>query len=425
MKRTLKSVLYTMSDKTPHNSRWVIVTFNRPLMWTRNDDETWTFNPKHRYVLNANQLGNLGEFVDTISDLATSPNFNPLQAGRANLAGANILVERYRERGIGDLLFLTGPLNYLRFLSGSEVKVDMYALADRGAILANHPALYYKATLAGPLSYDDLPAYDYHWFVDTVTEYDEEPDQLNVYDALYRSLGLSPQDVPIEYKRPSLILDQNDEKNLDQFFYFTFLEKKLDLRKTGYYVVAPFARGSLRSGLYSTWLNVIEQLAKRRPVVVIGTLDGRIPETDMSGGVFNEQVNSLGTNVVNALRSPAMPIRMLASIISKATAVGCMDSGPLYVAQALNVPAISLWGPHDPRVRIGYDKRYMDLAIWNTDSCRRTPCYAYDRFPAAKCPLGDQQRVCEVLRTVEPGMILEKFEAVEKLNTVVAPQPTK
>lgn len=415
-----------MIEKAPHNSRWVIVTFKRPLMWTRNDDETWVFNPNHRYVLNANQLGNLGEFVDTISDLSTSPHYKPLTAGNARLAGANILVERYRERGIGDLLFLTGPLNYMRFLSGGEVNVDMYALADRGVILANHPALRFKATLAGPLSYDDLPSYDYHWFVDTVTEYDEEPDQLNVYDALYRSLGFEPAEVPAEYKRPSLVLDQNDEKNLDQFLYFVFLEKKLDLRKTGYYVIAPFARGSLRAGSYVTWLTVIEQLAKRRPVVIMGTLDGRVPDTDISAGTFNEQLNSLGTNVINALRSPAMPMRMMPAIISKAVAVGCMDSGPLYVAQALGVPAVSLWGPHDPRVRIGYDKRYMDLAIWNTHACRRTPCYAYDRFPVAKCPLGEQQRVCEVLRTIEPATILEKFELVEKnSNSMVVPQPAK
>jgi ADP-heptose:LPS heptosyltransferase len=408
-----------MKDKTPHNSQWVIVTFTRPVMWTRNDDEVWAFSPKRRYILNANQLGNLSEYIHTISDLRTSAHYKPLIAGQATLAGANVLIERYRERGIGDILFLTGPMNYLKFLSGGAVNIDAYALADRGVILANHPALQYKATLAGPLHYDDLQNYDYHWFVDTVTEYDEEPDQLNVYDALYKTLGLDPATVPAEYKRPNIVLEDADFKNLDQFLYFTYLEKKLDLRRTGYYVVAPLARGSLRAAPYQMWLNVINTLKTRRPVVVVGSLDGRVPATDMDAGEFNQHVIQAGPNVVNAMRNPAMPLRVLASIISRATAVGCLDSGPLYVAQALRVPAISVWGPHDPGVRIGYDSDYMKLAIWNQSMCRRAPCYCYDRFPVEKCPLGAEQRVCEVLRTADPAEIVAKFNEVEERNTPV------
>jgi ADP-heptose:LPS heptosyltransferase len=414
-----------MKDKTPHNSQWVIVTFNRPVMWTRNEDEVWMFTPKRRYVLNANQLGNLGDYIHTISDLRTSAFYKPLMAGQATLAGSNVLIERYRERGIGDLLFLTGPMNYLKFLSGGEVNIDAYALADRGVILANHPALQYKATLAGPLQYDDLQHYDYHWFVDTATEYDEEPDQLNVYDALYKTLGLDPATVPSDYKRPNIVLEDADIKNLDQFLYFTWLEKKLDLRKSGYYVIAPLARGSLRAASYQMWLDVINQLKTRRPVVVVGSLDGRVPTTDMEAGEFNQHVSQAGPNVVNALRSPPMPLRVLASIISRATAVGCLDSGPLYVAQSLRVPAVSVWGPHDPGVRIGYDQDYMNLAVWSQDKCRRCPCYCYDRFPAEKCPQGAEQKICEPLRTTNPGLIVKKFEEIESKNVPVALIPQK
>ena len=408
-----------MKDRAPHNSQWVIVTFTRPIMWTRNDDEVWCFNPKRRYILNANQLGNLGEFVHTISDLRTSPHYKPLLAGQVHLAGSNILIERYRERGIGDLLFLTGPMNYLKFLSGGSVNIDAYALADRGVMLANHPALQYQTPLSGPLHYDDLPAYDYHWFVDTATEYDEEPDQLNVYDALYKTMGLDPATVPADYKRPSMTLVDADHKNLDQFLYFTWLEKKLDLRKSGYYVVAPLARGSLRAASYQMWLDVINQLKIRRPVVVVGSLDGRVPTTDMEAGEFNQHINQAGPNVVNAMRSPPMPLRVLASIISRAVAVGCLDSGPLYVAQALRVPAVSVWGPHDPGVRIGYDDSYMKLAVWAQEKCRRCPCYSYDRFPAEKCPNGDQQRICEPLRLVDQKAVLAKFDEIESLSTPV------
>lgn len=409
-----------MTERTPHNSQWVVTTFKRPILWNRNDDEVWMFNPPGRYVLNANQLGNLAPHIQTISDLKSQPFYKPLRAG-VTLPGSKILIERYRERGIGDLLFLTGPMNYMHFVTGGDISIDMYAMSDRGMVMNFHPALRYEAPMAGPLRYDDLQFYDYQWMIDTVTEYDEEPDQQNVYDFLFASLGFDPATIPAAYKRPTAQLVKDDQNNLDQFLYFVFLEKKLDLRKTGYYVVAPFANGSLRSMPYGVWLQVIRELATKRPVVVVGNMNDRMPETDMSAGEFNQHVTQSGGNVINAIGNT--PLRVLMAIISKATAVGCMDSGPLYIAQALNVPAISVWGVHDPRVRIGYDKPYMDLAVWNKQACRHAPCFAYAKFPEHKCPNGAQQNVCEVLKAVDKDEILDKFDTVERTNTPIGTIP--
>ncbi|HNL70532.1 MAG TPA: glycosyltransferase family 9 protein, partial [Leptospiraceae bacterium] len=60
-----------------------------------------------------------------------------------------------------------------------------------------------------------------------------------------------------------------------------------------------------------------------------------------------------------------------------------LDSGLLYVAEALRVPTISLWGTHAPAVRLGYDPAYMDLAIWPRENCGAAPCFAYANFPYA------------------------------------------
>lgn len=392
-------------------------------MWTRNEDETWVFNPNRRYVLNANQLGNLSSYIGKMSDLKSSAYYKPLQAGSAHLEGSTVLVERFRERGIGDLLFLTGPMDYMRFVSANGVGIDCYALADRGVILANHPALRFRATLAGPLHYDDLQNYDYHWFVDTATEYDEEADQLNVYDALYKSLGFDHTKIEARFKRPSAVIDDQDAKNRDQFFHFVYLEKKIDLRKTGYYVIAPFARGSLRAAPYQLWVDVVNELKKTRPVVVVGSLDGRIPATDMSAGEFNQHMVQAGQNVINVLKSPAWPVRVLMSIISGAVGVGTLDTGPLYIAQSLRVPAVSVWGPHDPGVRLGYDQPYMDLAVWDQATCRHCPCYAYDGFPVDRCPSGASQRVCQPLLTASPAAVLAKFDKIESLNVGSFPKP--
>lgn len=410
-----------MSERTPQNSQWMIVTFNRPVLWNRNEGETWVLNPPTRYVLNANQLGNLSPHIETISDLKSAPFYRPLQAG-SNIPGATVLVERYRERGIGDLLFMTGPLNYMQFLTGGNIKIDMYCLADRGAVLNFHPSLRFEAPMAGPLIYDNLQFYDYHWFVDVATEYSEEPDQQNVYDSLYTQLGFDPAAVPAAYKRPTAVLNKGDQQHLDQFLYYIWLEKKIDLRKTGYYVICPFAHGSLRTMPYMTWLKVINDLARKRPVIVIGNMTDRMPNPDVSAGEFFQHVQQHGGNVINAINNT--PLRVMMGVISKATAVGCLDSGPLYVAQALNVPAVSVWGPHDPRVRIGYDKQYMDLAVWNKSACRHAPCFSYDHFPAHKCPSGSEQTVCEPLKSVDTDDILAKFDAIESANVALGTIPS-
>lgn len=374
-------------------------------------DETWMINAPRRYILNASQLEHVKEYVETISDLKSSAYYTPL-LGKVNLAGSRILVERYRDRGIGDMLFLTGPLSYLQHLSGNTAKIYLYSLADRGHAIYNHPALHYGVPQYGPVLYDDLPLYHYHWLIDTVTEYDEEPEQLNVYDALYKTLGLDYETIDPRWKRPSVYLDASDHKNMDSFYYFVFRERNgIDLRKTGYYVAAPLSHGSLRSMNYSTWLHIIRELAERRPVVVVGQFTNRMPTTDMTADQFNQQVSQLHPSVINVMGTT--PLRVVMAIISKAIATVCLDSAPLYISQACRVPAISLWGPHHPGVRIGHDKEYMDLAIWAPEACRHAPCFAYSGFPVSRCPSGDQQTVCEVLRAVDARQVIDKMNIIE------------
>jgi ADP-heptose:LPS heptosyltransferase len=408
------------TSRIAHNSRCVIVSVNKPVMLRRSDDETWLLNPRRRYILNADILEDLKEHIDTMSDLQASAHYRPLHsAPRVRLPHSTLLIERYRDRGIGDLLFTTGPLAYLNHVTGGELKAYLYAYAERGSVLNQCPYLVDANPLVGPLLYDDLPLFDHHWFIDTVTEYCEERDQLNVYDALYRSLGIEPQHVEAKFKRPTAVLAPNEQKTIDDFFFWVFhnSSSQLDLRKTGYYVIAPFANSSLRSAKYDTWIRVIRELSIKRPVIVVGAMRERMPTTDMTAGDFvniidSEHLRSASEGrIINMIGKTS--VRNLMQVISKANCVGSMDSASLYIAQALRVPCVSLWGSHDPAVRIGYDKEYMDLAVWHQQACVYSPCYAYQSFPDGKCPEGSLQRVCQCLGFIDEKEILKRFEAVE------------
>lgn len=412
----------TVKTRQLPNKEFVIVSFKEPVLWARSDDETWMFNPPRRYILNSNQLAKIGPYVDTISDLKTSSYHRQLNLG-ANLREAKILVERYRDRGIGDLLFMSGPLAYIQHFAGNSALIDMYALSGRGNVMQHSAALRFKTPLVGPLHYDDLPLYNYHWFVDSVTEYDEEPDQLNVYDALYRQLGLDPAGIDTMWKRPHVTMVDSDWAQLDNLFHGIFMEKKLDLRKTPYYVVAPVANANLRLMEYAQWLEIIQKMATTmgRPILVVGEVRDGMPDSNMSFGAFYQAVQNLSQNnpgIVNLLG--ITPIRVTMAILARATALVCLDSGLLYVAEALRTPAVSIWGSHHPGVRIGYDKDYMDLAIWPHEACRWAPCFAYADFPVGKCPNGTRQVTCEVLNTVESDQVIEKLRVVESRKTAKA-----
>lgn len=411
--------------KTPVNTQWVVVTTKEPVIFHQTYDESWLLNPNHRYILNANRLEPIEPFLESVSEFSSAALVQRLHAGQ-DLCGAKVLVERCRERGLGDLLFLTGPLGYFNHVTGNNIEIDLMSFADRGVVLSNCPLLHNKCVKCGPLEYDSLRHYNYHWFVESVTEQDTEQDQLNVYDALYHQLGFDYTQIEPRWKRPTATLVNDDYLNLDMVFRRIWEDRKLELRRIGYYVVAPFANASLRCMSYQTWLQIIGLLATRRPVVVVGTSNLRLPDTDMSVGEFIQRLQGCGQGVVNAIDGTST--RALMALISRATAVVTLDSAPLYLAQAFNTPAVSLWGTHHPAARIGYDQRYMDWAIWHGDACRRAPCFAYSYFPVDKCPKGKDQRICEVLADIQPEEVLAKVDAIEgvqELTTLNETGPAK
>jgi len=365
-------------------------------------------NPPRRYIMNACHVKYVADHVERVSDLNGSAKYRPLKGG-VNLAGRRILVERMRDRGIGDLLFLTGPMSWLQHMSSHEVTIDVYGLSKRSQVLAHHPAISNGSVMFGPTHYEDLDLYEAHWMIESVTEFNEEPDQPNVYDALYRSMGVDPSTVDPRFKRPSINLVDQDARNCDALMYHIYSSYGMDLRSQPYLVFSPLSHSTLRSMNYGQWLQIMRETINnlRIPIVVVGHVnEGRMPVLDMSFGAFMQQVNQMAEQsraIINLLGKT--PVRLVASIIKNAAGVVCLDSGPLYIAQAVRTPAVSIWGTHDPRVRIGYDPAYMELSVFNQDADPKAPTYAYTATNA------DDMR-CEVLLSVKPEQVLEKVQRV-------------
>jgi len=380
-------------------------------------------NPPLRYVITSDSQSQVQANLLTWTDLKGTRYYRPLNA-LANLNNTRVLVERHRDRGIGDILFTTGPLAYLQNTNSQTIQIFYYANTDRSHVLHGNPALHNEMPMSGPVIYDTLPLYHYHWFIESATEYDEEPEQQNVYDALYRQIGIDPEKVAPEFKRPVLKAYKADKQRVDDFFRILFYERHEDWRKSPYWVVAPISTSSLRSAPYAMWLKVIEELAKTRHVVVVGqVINGLIPTTDMDFAQFQEHLGQMAShnkNVVNLLGRT--PMRLTTGLIASAEGLITLDSGLLYVAQGLRVPAVSIWGPQNPSTRIGYDPDYMNLAVWEYRTCDWAPCFAYRKFPEHKCPRGAKQQVCEPLRAATPEAVMAKVELVwSRKPGIIAP----
>lgn len=393
------------------NSQWYVATVKAPVTFNRGKEETWFLNPARRYVFNGVHLKKLSSMLESVSEITGTPHYRPLMAGH-NIAGKRIFIERFRDRGIGDLLFLTGPMAFMHHVTGGDVKLNVYAFSDRGSVLEGSPYLEHGTVFIGPTHYDDFANYGYQWLVNSATESNEEGDQLNVYDALYQQIGVNPAEVDPHFKRPSIVVGEQDIENLHQFWRVVWEQRTIDLRKTGYYVLAPLTHSALRSTQYSLWLEIAAELAKRRPVFIVGQTSTPLPDLDMPAGEFVTKTGELGEKVVSLL-GENLHLRSVISLIAKATALVGIDSGPLYIAQAARVPAVSIWGPHDPGVRIGYDPDYMDLAIWNEQFCPKSPCFAYGEFPIHKCPEKQNQQICQCFRGTTVDDVLNKIEKIE------------
>lgn len=403
-----------------HSSNWVIVTVRRPLVWMRGDRETWTLNPRRRYILNSGQLSELKDDIDTVSDLLSSPNYkklNPL----GGLYGKRVLVERFRERGLGDLIFLTGIFAWLKEISIGTAHIDTYALKDRGQVFTGCPFLDCGSALLGPMEYDALKNYDYHWFIETVTEFVEEKDQANVYDALYLQLGVDPQAISAKFKRPQLFLTPGDQKLFASLTWWLKNNGAEDLNQVPYYVVAPTSNSTLRNASFVLWAELIEHLAETAPVVVVGQSSPKIRPAGITFEEFQARLDGIqNRNVIN-MTQENMDIRALMTVIAKASAVVSLDSGPLYIAQGFRVPAVSIWGTHNPAVRLGYDQDYLDLAIFNKDACPHAPCYAYSGFPEDKCPQGEATKVCQPLLSVRAQQVVDKLKLLKSRHSFPRP----
>ncbi len=164
--------------------------------------------------------------------------------------------------------------------------------------------------------------------------------------------------------------------------------EKFSLEEKSYLVVSPFSNFPLKEWALEEWAKLIKELGKKIEVVVTGT-DGKRAE------LLSKEVRFLNLAGKTSLRE-------LMGIIGGARGVVSNDSSPVHIANALGVPAVTVYTSTSPK--------YGFYPLMGSFVESKTPCSPCSPNPK-RCRTGTK----ECLRSVPADLVLEVCEDTFKI----------
>ena len=312
----------------------------------------------------------------------------------------------YRNRGIGDQLIMSSVARFFREMLGAEA----FQLSDRvhEPLWAFNPYIG-GAPLSVPMHLDAVwrakgsPFFAGSFFFESVTEWDNDSEQPNVYDRVFGMLGLNPDRVPTKFKRPVFSLQSSEIdtritwlKNIGGAVSKNF--------ECGYILLQLRATNKVRSLPAPTVEQILyaaNEEAEKRGIPILCTDDK--PLSPEIATLVNK--TPMAVNAATAINN----IRQYAALIAGASLVIGPDSSALHFAAAFETPAIGIWGPFSPSSRTLYYPK--QIALYHPELCPSSPCFNYlPELPIQKCPRGAAQQHCECY----DGVTVEELGAAIK-----------
>jgi ADP-heptose:LPS heptosyltransferase len=388
-----------------------IITFGRKVtVITRNGahNSEVSANPGERLIFDNENALTIQQNPDSARYIYEITDLNPLLAELpAPKSWTKMKVLFFRNRGIGDQLIASAGSRYFRETLGA----DSHQLCDR----VHEPLWAYNPYIGGsalipPLHLDAVwrakkmhPFFDKAFFIESLTEWDNDSEQPNVYDRLFAMLGIRPETVSPKFKRPTFALQQEDiETRINWLRQVAAATDKSF--ENGYVFVQLRATNKPRSlpqSVIEKVLYAANEFAAPRQLPVLVTDDQPL-EPAIAKLVLQ---TPSAINVATAINS----VRLLGSLIAGASLIIGPDSSSIHFAAAFETPTIGIWGPFDPACRTAYYPNQIHL--WHRQLCKHSPCYNYlPELPIQKCPRGQAQTTCEVFAGV----------TVEEIETAIA-----
>jgi len=327
---------------------------------------------------------------DALGCFQSQPLDGELRAYRypTDLTGKSLLL--IRPGGLGDLLFLTPTLRFLK-QRWPSARLAVAAFPDLLKILEGNPHL--DELLPYPVAYESFRRFDYHADFEGVIEDSRRAEQVTAVQAVAEWVG-------IELATPEERLTELHLTDDDRWSVRYLTKKKPGERWVG---LQPQASSAIRSYPLQQSAQVALSLAEAGMRVFILGSSGqwgrwrKIEERTWGRGSSPALVTYLPSppNIVD-LTGRFNNIRKLAAFIEALDLLICPDSSMAHIAGALNLPTIALYGPFPAKLRIGDYPRAV--ALQGQADC--APCFHH----GYALPCG--RRHCSALEAIQPDHIV-------------------
>jgi Glycosyltransferase family 9 (heptosyltransferase) len=393
-----------------------VITFaKRVTVTTKSGDhiEQIGCNPGERLIFNDDDALSIQQDPGSARYILEVSDLKPYLAEMESRQPSNWRKSRvlfYRGRGVGDQLIVSAASRFFTEMLGATC----FQATDRihEPIWIGNPYIG-SAALAMPIHLDTVhrargPLFvQGAFFFESITEWDSDGEQPNVYDRLFTMLGLDPGRIVAKFKRPTLVLQKQDidvrTKWLQQVAAAT--NKPCD---NGYIVFQFRSTNKVRSlpaVIVEKALFAINEYAEKFQIPILVT-DNKPLSPEILEIVKRTK---MAINVANSINY----VRLFIGLIAGASAVVGPDSSAIHIAAAFEIPAIGIWGAYSPESRTAYYPRQIHL--FHAERCPNAPCFNYlPDLPFMKCPHGLEQQYCEVFDGVSPDEI---FEALKTVNS--------
>jgi hypothetical protein len=357
-----------------------VITFSKRIVINREKDKHLIVcNPGVRYLIDDHLFLDAFKAIEhrihRVSD-------GPFLGHGNEYPGSRILFSRLR--GMGDELGMTAVV---RFYADLGRECHVLAASAKEPVWRNNPDV--TSLVSEPLPLDcvwntsDTPFFEKMFHMESLIEHNNEPDQENYYDMMYRFCGWDPKLIDSRYKRPYLYFSDSDKELEEKFM--DHLEKHLEVYKFNNFIFYQYNAS-----------NDTRTIPEDKNIEILKTLDASGYLVYVFGDRIPHHVSDLFRGSRNIHFIGTVPdIRLYFSMIRRSRLVIGPDSSAIHVAGALSKPAIGFWGPFSPECRVKYYENHH--AIWDKKICKHAPCFPPTKdLPFDRCPKGKNQKYCEV-----------------------------
>jgi ADP-heptose:LPS heptosyltransferase len=305
-------------------------------------------------------LKEYGYTIDNSQDIGDR--YRPIDG--SDLSGKNIMV--WRSGGIGDLLFITPNIRYIKD-TYNNVNIRIACAEKYSQLWQGHDVLYDHKSHPMPFPLELLEWADFHLHFEGAIESGGKAEYLHAVDLFSEYFHLQDR-IPIERRRPFLAPTNDIDNKIKNMMRY---QLNVSGRKP---IIAIQMRASspIRTFPERRMLEIIRELKGDGNDIILLDSPHRADEIDRM--ISRAKLN----DIANASRT-VKTIRDTISIIKKIDLLIAPDSSLTHIAGAIGVdkPTLALYGPFPSFVRTKYYPRCIAIDCkYKSINCS-APCYIH------------------------------------------------